>query len=499
VPPDTKRVFLEAMRALNQMTCIRFTEVSVFYNRTYKIRVRGDQEGCFTKFLGYPAGSQSRGDAEINLGWCKSELEQGAMLHELCHALGMGHEQTRPDRDMYVQVRWETMMNPTDRAQYAVDQRAYTGSAVFGPAPYDYESIMHYPASENMITKPTTGRRGAHDSQIGQRQHLSPGDVTQLRNMYRCDARSIECVDNDEGLDRFGPYVLPGGAPVTCAYIKAHSMCSDPTFGQDIRYFCANSCGVCPQKTAQELVPMHGCEDRTGMEALCELYKNYCPGKVPGHEQYMYENCRRTCWIEQFCGTTTTVRQTTTTARPTAPNARHLSLTLDFDIAEGTYDLNRREDRIVLQENLQARAQNAFNTFARVEIDPFSSTSATSQVNLACDCDPALQLRCSISCRDLESRMRAFAADRSVILNEKMQSDGLAGLHVTSSNIMSADGIVRSVLSSRWTMLGTAMIGGIGLAATCAIAYYYYWMHTPHKSQREDAQYTELSEGDPEQ
>ena len=63
-----------------------------------------------------------------------------AMLHELGHAMGFWHEQTRPDRDNYVNVLTRNIV-----LGYHDQFTKYTRGKVDSlGVSYDYDSIMHY-------------------------------------------------------------------------------------------------------------------------------------------------------------------------------------------------------------------------------------------------------------------------------------------------------------------------------------------------------------------
>jgi hypothetical protein len=93
------------------------------------------------------------------------------IVHELGHAIGLWHEQSRLDRDAYVQIVWD---NITEQNQYNFNQHITDGKD-FGE--YDYLSIMHYSAYAFSKNHQKTIIPLQGNYEIGQRKFLSPKDI----------------------------------------------------------------------------------------------------------------------------------------------------------------------------------------------------------------------------------------------------------------------------------------------------------------------------------
>ena len=67
----------------------------------------------------------------------------GTVVHEMLHAAGFWHEQSRPDRDQHVSVLWENI-SPGREDNFARYSRAEVSTLSL---PYDTQSVMHYSAT----------------------------------------------------------------------------------------------------------------------------------------------------------------------------------------------------------------------------------------------------------------------------------------------------------------------------------------------------------------
>lgn len=161
----------QAIRHWEDATDIRFVERTQQNERDFPdfVKFHRPSEGC-SSFVGMQGGGQV-----INLA---QQCGLGAAIHEIGHAVGLGHEHTRSDRDGHVVVSWE---NIQPRATFNFEKNP--GKYV-DIGSYDYSSIMHYGGFGFALdrTRPTiVSRNGAP---IGQRRALSAGDRAAVAAMY---------------------------------------------------------------------------------------------------------------------------------------------------------------------------------------------------------------------------------------------------------------------------------------------------------------------------
>jgi hypothetical protein len=124
--------------------------------------------GCFSR-VGRQGGKQV-----ISIG---SGCGLGAAIHEIGHALGLLHEQSRADRDQHIEVVFANI-HPDFRHNFARHVQDATDQGK-----YDFGSIMHYPAKAFSINGQDTIRTKDGQS-IGQRNGLSAGDIAAIKNIY---------------------------------------------------------------------------------------------------------------------------------------------------------------------------------------------------------------------------------------------------------------------------------------------------------------------------
>ncbi|XP_033636083.1 zinc metalloproteinase nas-6-like [Asterias rubens] len=185
--PSTARLIRAAMKHWERHTCIHFRHHRP-KDRDY-IRF-AYFPGCWS-FVGRQGGQQI-----ISMGPGCSVL--GTIIHEIGHAVGFWHEQSRHDRDKYVKIMYHNIVPGTEENFGIIDPVNVT-SLGFS---YDYESIMHYPPNAFTATGLPTikikkiGRR--HGFKMGQQEGLSALDIAQVNAMYQCNLRKMAKESDEE-------------------------------------------------------------------------------------------------------------------------------------------------------------------------------------------------------------------------------------------------------------------------------------------------------------
>ncbi|KAK3719747.1 hypothetical protein QZH41_011022 [Actinostola sp. cb2023] len=175
-------VFEAAISDFERDTCIRFVPRTTERNYIYVVS-EGDGQSSHSLSVSrcWSAIGKSLGRQKLSLGrGCESK---GIVIHELMHALGFFHEQSRHDRDNYVTIYWGNI-KPGMQLNF---QKYPHGQVDTLNEPYDYASIMHYPQfafSRNGQKTIAPIRLGVII--IGQRQGLSKVNIQQINKLYKC-------------------------------------------------------------------------------------------------------------------------------------------------------------------------------------------------------------------------------------------------------------------------------------------------------------------------
>ncbi|XP_020631151.1 zinc metalloproteinase nas-4-like isoform X2 [Orbicella faveolata] len=166
----------DAINRLEVKTCLTFREVGLSYGGDYIKMHKGN--GCFSK-MGRVGGAQL-----LSLGSGCGYV--GVIMHELMHSIGIWHEQSRMDRDKYVEVLWSNI-EPGKENNFLKYEHGKLDTLNL---PYDYDSIMHYDRYLYSVDgkRPTIIARGKAWKKLGGqlRGTLTGNDIKEIRALYNC-------------------------------------------------------------------------------------------------------------------------------------------------------------------------------------------------------------------------------------------------------------------------------------------------------------------------
>uniref|UniRef100_A0A3Q1JF40 Metalloendopeptidase n=1 Tax=Anabas testudineus TaxID=64144 RepID=A0A3Q1JF40_ANATE len=164
-----KNQIVKGMENVERDTCVRFVP---WTHQQDFIDIQ-PKSGCWS-YLGSRGGRQTLSLQSPNC------LQVGVISHELMHALGFVHEQSRIDRDNYVTIMWENIWR--DRLRNF--QKFKTDNLGL---PYDYSSIMHFGMyAYSQDGQPTIIAKSSKDVKLGQTSILSQIDKMKINKLYQC-------------------------------------------------------------------------------------------------------------------------------------------------------------------------------------------------------------------------------------------------------------------------------------------------------------------------
>lgn len=171
--PAQKPLFLEACRELETVAGLKFLPRT---NQTDYIRVFTDPTAIG---FSYSAVGRVGGKQDLSLNKFGNRY---TAVHEIMHALGLMHEQSRSDRDKFVTIDFSNI-TADSQSQFAIVNDSNNQGV------YDFDSVMHYgpgafaidPSKPVIIVKAPNER---FQSKIGQSSHISVIDKQGLFNIY---------------------------------------------------------------------------------------------------------------------------------------------------------------------------------------------------------------------------------------------------------------------------------------------------------------------------
>lgn len=175
----------QVMDYIEGLTCLRFLNARLDQPDSSLLTFREHEDldgGCSSTSV----GRANNVEQFIKLRNCR----RGTIIHEIGHAIGFWHEQSRPDRDDYVKI-----LEPNIEDGKLHNFKIRTHEIDSQGSTYDYGSIMHYRLKAfSKNDQPTieiineTEYEKQERPVVGQRNQFSSRDIDQIKNLYSCSA-----------------------------------------------------------------------------------------------------------------------------------------------------------------------------------------------------------------------------------------------------------------------------------------------------------------------
>ncbi|KAG1653793.1 Blastula protease 10 [Nymphon striatum] len=179
----------KAIKMITDISCITFQKVTASTAPAHYIKFTSEQQGCFS-YVGYV----SKAAQEVNIGnGCQYDY---IVAHEILHALGFFHEQSRSDRDDNIWVITNNV-NPQQTHNFDKQQTRNFGTN------YDYMSVMQYDSTgfskDAYLFNTMVPKTIKFQYLMGTGQVLSFWDKSIINQLYQCKKSSCSATCNSPG------------------------------------------------------------------------------------------------------------------------------------------------------------------------------------------------------------------------------------------------------------------------------------------------------------
>eukprot|EP00095_Tigriopus_kingsejongensis_P010094 maker-scaffold434_size172279-snap-gene-0.18 protein:Tk10094 transcript:maker-scaffold434_size172279-snap-gene-0.18-mRNA-1 annotation:"zinc metalloproteinase nas-15" len=255
-----RKVLLQAIRQFEARSCVHWEPRDRLRDQDY-VHIIPDS-GCYSQ-----VGRTGSGAQILSLG--KGCVNVGTAIHEMLHATGFWHEQSRPDRNGFISVAWGNIKSGYED-NFARYERGEVSTLELA---YDTQSVMHY--SSRAFTRngqETIVPRQALTASLGQRRGFSRLDIEKLNRLYECPRKTTQT-----------------GGP-ECADVFTKGLCFT-WFNQNgcfahqafMEVKCPKTCGFCE--------PL--CVDKEDSCRNLALFKGQCEIDP----DFMLQNCPKSCGV----------------------------------------------------------------------------------------------------------------------------------------------------------------------------------------------------------
>jgi hypothetical protein len=170
------------MREIEKYTCLRFVPNN---NHANYIRIVNDSYSvdCYSS-LGQVGGKQDLNLADNSATSGSGCWSNMLVMHEVLHAVGLGHEHTRYDREKYIKI----YLGNVEKRIVSAFQVGWKNETDTYGVPYDYYSVMHYGkkshSKNGRVTMQPTDIK--YINVIGRQNSASENDFEKVRRIYQC-------------------------------------------------------------------------------------------------------------------------------------------------------------------------------------------------------------------------------------------------------------------------------------------------------------------------